>query len=483
MAHKFMKPYSTSGKNRYCRLFPPSAVRTQEELFGLYEVGSNMIDDGSDLSRAPEKLAFTGYTYFGQFVDHDLTRDTSSIDDAFVLEPEEIQNQETPRLDLGHLYGNGPFDSQDAKYYVDNDVRFKIGPRNGRGGGAFDIGTDDSGVPLTVDDRTVENAIVRQVAAVFMQLHNCAVEQFRKDFPGNLPGLFARAQLQTTWQFQRLLWGDYLPRLLDLSAFKTVFTARRPMLEWNVFSIPVEVSAAAMRFGHSMVREKYLLSKGNDRTLRELFADDLRHRSLPPEYEIDWGFFFQGASPGGAALSSRPIDTRISAALHHIPSPTKRLFNAPSVATKPLLPDDALDKLPVRTLLRGAALQLPSGQTVAGLLGESILREDELTTNRDGKLTAAGKKLRDYRMGLDTPLWYYVLKESEVRYNGNRIGPVGSRILAETFYAALLFDPDSILNHPAANVRRLPEWKIGSKTYVFDKLRALFAAAPALGKV
>src|SRR4051812_28497021 len=184
-----MRPYSTSGSNRYCRLFPPSSMRTQADLFGLYQLGSNMLDDGSDLSRAPETLVFTGYTYFGQFIDHDLTRDTSSIDDAFVLQPEQIQNQQTPRLDLNHLYGKGPFDIEDAKYYVDKNVRFKVGPRNGRAGGAFDIGTDDKGVPLPVDDRTLENAIIRQVATVFMHLHNCAVEQFRKDYLGDLPGL------------------------------------------------------------------------------------------------------------------------------------------------------------------------------------------------------------------------------------------------------------------------------------------------------
>jgi hypothetical protein len=478
-----MRPYSTSGANRYCRLFPPSGIKNQADLFGLYQLGSNMLDDGSDLSRAPETLVFTGYTYFGQFLDHDLTRDTSSIDDAFVLQPEQIQNQQTPRLDLAHLYGNGPFDLEDAKYYVDNDVRFKVGPRNGRTGGAFDIGTDDKGVPLAVDDRTLENAIIRQVATVFLHLHNAAVEQFRKDYPGDLSRLFARARLQTTWQFQWLLLEDYLRRILDSAVYETVFKSRRAAVQWDLFSIPVEVSAAAMRFGHSMVREKYLLSRGNDKTLHQLFADDLRKASLPPDHEIDWSFFFQGAGTGGAALSSRPIDARLSPTLHHIPSATKRLFNAPSAATQPLLPEDALDKLPVRTLLRGAALRLASGQTAAALLGESILGADELTTNRDGKLTAAGKKLRDHGMGSDTPLWYYVLKESEVRSNGNRLGPVGSKILAETFYAALLFDAESVFNHPSASVLRPPEWKVGAASYVFENLRALFAAAPALGKV
>ena len=55
-----------------------------------------------------------------------------------------------------------------------------------------------------------------------------------------------------------------------------------------------------------------------------------------------------------------------------------------------------------------------------------------------------------------TPLWYYVLKEAEVRENGNSLGDVGSRVIAETILGLLRYDPMSYLNRgwtPAQGVR------------------------------
>jgi hypothetical protein len=48
-------------------------------------------------------------------------------------------------------------------------------------------------------------------------------------------------------------------------------------------------------------------------------------------------------------------------------------------------------------------------------------------------------------MGWDqeTPLWYYVLKESEVQSNGNRLGEVGGRIVGEVLVGLLDHDPSS----------------------------------------
>jgi hypothetical protein len=485
-----MRPYSTSGANRYCRLLPSSVSgpRLDEYYLSLYKLGIEMKDDGSDLSKAPESLPFAGYTYFGQFVDHDLTRDKSSLDEAFVWAPEENRNHQTPFLDLDHLYGKGPFHPADKRLYEAKDVRLRRSPPNGRAGGRFDVATDDAGVPLVADERTVDNVILRQVAAVFVHLHNCAVEQWRTFFEGDLPGLFEQARLQTTWQYQWLICEDFLMRLLDHAIYKSVFRQHRPLIKWGRFSIPVEFSAAAMRFGHSVVRERYSLSQGIDKNLRDLFAPELHAKALPTEYEIDWGFFFQAAGSVETplpvnALVMRPIDTRISLSLHHIPSPTKRLYNPSSKKANDLLPPEALDSLPVRTLFRGAALGLRDGQTIASALGESVLHESELTLKRDGEETAVGNVLLDEKLAGEAPLWYYILKESEVRHNGNRIGPTGSRIIAETIHGALLSDSNSIFNHSGADVRQPPIWKIGSKEYSFTSLQALFRAAPLFAGV
>ena len=43
----------------------------------------------------------------------------------------------------------------------------------------------------------------------------------------------------------------------------------------------------------------------------------------------------------------------------------------------------------------------------------------------------------------ETPLWYYVLKEAEVRSGGQHLGPVGGRIVAEVLLGLLDADPGS----------------------------------------
>jgi hypothetical protein len=120
-------------------------------------------------------------------------------------------------------------------------------------------------------------------------------------------------------------------------------------------------------------------------------------------------------------------------------------------------------------------LQLPSGQTAARALGDPPLTETELTCDCRGMITDQGKILRRAGLVEDTPLFYYLLKEAEVRANGNRLGPTGSRIIAETLYASLLFDPRSILNHPEASAEP-PTWIFTGSPKQFRSLATLFRA-------
>ena len=54
-----------------------------------------------------------------------------------------------------------------------------------------------------------------------------------------------------------------------------------------------------------------------------------------------------------------------------------------------------------------------------------------------------------------TPLWYYVLREVDVLANGETLGPVGGRLVAEVFIGLLREDPNSILNQQPAFVPSL----------------------------
>jgi len=84
----------------------------------------------------------------------------------------------------------------------------------------------------------------------------------------------------------------------------------------------------------------------------------------------------------------------------------------------------------VRDLLRGENTRLPSGETVARLIGATPLTAQEL----------------DQAWPDGTPLWFYVLKEAEVRGGGDRLGPAGGRIVTEVLIGLLRADPASYLS-------------------------------------
>jgi hypothetical protein len=106
----------------------------------------------------------------------------------------------------------------------------------------------------------------------------------------------------------------------------------------------------------------------------------------------------------------------------------------------PFGPPNDPQTLASRNLLRHLTFSLPSGQEVAKAMGIELLSRKDL---KDVKL-----------MGFDqqTPLWFYILKESEVKTEGRTLGPVGGRIVAEVFIGILQGDPMSYL-------QKEPNWK------------------------
>jgi hypothetical protein len=96
----------------------------------------------------------------------------------------------------------------------------------------------------------------------------------------------------------------------------------------------------------------------------------------------------------------------------------------------------AYRSLAVRDLLRGETTRLPSGEAIAHLIGANPLTAAEL----------------DHSWPQGTPLWFYILKEAEHRGGGNRLGPVGGRIVTEVLIGLLRADPASYLGQE-------PQWQ------------------------
>jgi len=159
--------------------------------------------------------------------------------------------------------------------------------------------------------------------------------------------------------------------------------------------------------------------------------------TLPFNWVIEWNRFVDKGDrlPDHFA---RKIDTQLAPPLFDmINQISKDAENLPDKVK------DILKRLAVRNLLRGYQLALPTGQAVADALGVRPLTTEELRRNNSDAVNAA---LSEGGFLETTPLWFYVLKEAEVRANGNSLGEVGSRIVAETLIGQLRADPGSFLN-------------------------------------
>src|SRR6266436_2330016 len=122
-----------------------------------------------------------GYTYLGQFIDHDLTFDPASSLQR-QNDPDALVDFRTPRFDLDSVYGRGP---DDQPYLYADGRHFLLGEAlTGRALGqaltANDLPrsrakvVDPNGQARAIigDPRNDENIIVSQLQGLMLRLHN-----------------------------------------------------------------------------------------------------------------------------------------------------------------------------------------------------------------------------------------------------------------------------------------------------------------------
>jgi len=419
-------PQSPSYEGRFGRMFRRLPTFRQSDEF-LAPLADGMHDPGGPEGDNPTIPA--GYTYFGQFLDHDLTFDpASSLQRA--NDPDGLVNFRTPRFDLDSIYGRGPAD-EPFLYDQTADGKLLVGKgqdvETGQDTGEDDLPRNRQGRALIGDPRNDENVIVSQLQLAFIKLHNKFVDEVTAQ---GLTGedLFKEAQRLTRWHYQWVVVHDFLHRTVPEDVFDSIWktdATGAPSIELRFYRakqnpfMPVEFSVAAYRFGHSQVRPTYRINE----TVPELpiFAptenpgpleDFHGFRPLPAQWTIDWTFFFDVGGPGSSKQPSRTIDTKLSEGLFKLPGePPER------------------ESLALRNLKRGRALSLPSGRRVA----TAVQAAEPLTRDELGFSQPA-------------PLWYYVLKEAELRKDGQRLGEVGGRIVAEVLFGLLDGDPLSFVN-------------------------------------
>jgi hypothetical protein len=400
------------------QMFPydwPSANGRQRDAEWLAILGKTMLrKEVNNNDQLP-----AGFTYLGQFLDHDLTfQMTSSLSQGHAGSTR--PNLRTPAFDLDSVYGLGMrvsphlYDKYHPGYlYLDHNRPFDL-PRNSQG------------TALISDPRNDEHLIIAQLHLAFLKFHNAVLAQASALNDGGDDAGFEKAQRLVRWHYQWLILKQYLPLVVGQEVVDDVLAHQR--FYTPIMAVPLEFSLAAFRFGHSTVQPVYDISEQFRKV--PLFTTDgerdLRGGyPIRPLQSVEWKRFF-GAR---AQLSSR-ISTQLAAPLLNLP-PT---LGAPQ------------SSLAVTNLLHG--LDLPSGQTVAQAMRQNIpvqvLTDDELWAN--------APYFQDRQAPRPAPLWYYILREAEAQQNGHRLGTVGAYIVAEVMIGLLKDSETSFL-------RQKPDWK------------------------
>ncbi len=411
------------GAHAYGRLFPelPPLV-TEESLLwtigdtgGACDCGPVVDAEGGDDARD----VAAGWPFFGQFVAHDITADRSLP--AHQVDAVTLRNARNPTIDLESVYGDGP---TGAPYLYDRNDPAKLLLGLNAAGQARDLPRNPQGVALIGDPRNDTHLFVSQLHVATILFHNRLVDRLRA---AGVPeaDLFARARQETTWHYQWIVLHDFVPRLVGREIVDDLLTnGPRFYQPDSIVTIPLEFADAAYRYGHSQIRHRYRINDSSGAV--PIFPDLIGFDAVPETHVIDWPLLFDlpGHPP---AQRAKKIDGRLTRALIELP-----------LAITGEVEVEAYHSLAVRDLQRGHGVGLPSGEAVAQRMGETPLTATEV---------GLGDTWQD-----ETPLWFYVLREAAVRHDGEHLGPVGGRIVAEVLFG--LID-----NDPLSYRTREPSWR------------------------
>ena len=404
---------------RYGRMFELPALMTDEDVLrrtgasgGFCDSSSeSRLDSGSDsYTRASagtqDARIEAGWPFFGQFVAHDLSADRSPL--TTYAELETLANLRSARTDLEPLYGPGP---AGAPYLYSRSDPAKLLESDG------DVARNQEGTAVIVDPRNDSHIFMSQLQVALIRAHNRIVDRLRAGGADDHT-VFQDAQRTLAWHYQWVIVNEFLPQLAGRELVNAILACGprfyRP--EGAPF-IPVEFADAAYRYGHSQIRETYVLRPGGEPVR---FFPDLMGFGPVGDRKVDWTLFFDvpGHQP---AQRCKPIDGRLVASLISLPE-----------AISGEVSHTAYASLAARDLQRGRRLALPSGESVAGLIGAEVLSEDELGLSGCGWTG-------------ETPLWMYIQREAACRHAGNRLGEVGGTIIAEVLIGIISSDPGSYL--------------------------------------
>jgi heme peroxidase len=424
---------------RFSRLGPkgkPTDLTLNQKLAKAMTTGSQ-----PDSSAPPIPA---GFTYLGQFVDHDLTLDATALAPDQDVTVDELVDNNSPALDLDTVYGRGPLNPQDRRFYTPDRIKLKTGttlaidlgptgikpdPTNPNPPAStstnvnldgFDLPRVGTGTtkaaqraPLIPDTRNDENLAIAQTHLAFIHFHNRVVDTLAtRGIPGIL--LFEAARGEVVQHYQWMLRHDHLPRIVDPAIVDDVFTHGRKFFEvFPTFTatMPIEFSVAAYRLGHSMVRGAYQWNRvfraGGPlgvATLLQLFTftgtsgnftpttnqadldnpDFGENIRLPTNWIVDWRRLHDFKVPGTNLAAPVPPDGLRNEAKRidtRLVNPLDHLPAGAFAGREQNLPQDDIQRnLAFRNLTRANMVKLASGQQMADFFRVKQLTPAEVLT-------------------------------------------------------------------------------------------------------
>jgi hypothetical protein len=393
----------------YARMFPDlPAFRAEEEFLHSLGRAGGLCDCGDEVDVEPALADVpAGWPIFGQFVAHDITADRSVLRSQ--VDPAQLQNARSPKLNLENLYGDGPT-GHPFLFQRDDPAKFLLAS-NGA-----DVQRNTEGIAIVGDPRNDSHMLISQLHLAMLKAHNAFVDETRQS---GVPDarVFEEASRDLRWHYQWSILNEFLPSLVGQPLMDRVLRdGPRFFRPRSQPFIPLEFADAAYRYGHSQIRHRYKLNASSEPVA--LFPELLGFRPVPTEYVVNWSFFFdvEGAPP---AQRAKKIDGRL----------VRSLIALPVAVTGDCEIED-YHSLAVRDLQRGQGIGLPSGETIARHLGIDVLTAEQVGIASTG-------------WHGETPLWYYILREAYALAGGHRLGPVGGEIVAEVFVGLMDADPMS----------------------------------------
>jgi len=450
----------------------------------LLEITTEMVGPSDGLEERDLSPTPAGFTYFGQFVFHDIV-----FSEIFGLPKptgkiHHLKNAASQGLDLSGLYGRGPV--VDAHLYDVPDgadlaaCRFPIGlpcmkdsalpidskteqgrdlPRIDMSGKFIDVeGRRSPYRPLVADPRNDDNLVLSQLLCTLMRIHNRIVDLLLAGSTPDPAEAYRRARVYLTSVYRTVIMNDYMKRLLSPDIWAYFFAGedfRGPGLSTlpTFNALPLEFTFGASRFAHAMVRQFYVV---NDTSVEEpanlrkmLSFSSLRPGGdipVPVNWIVDWSRFASTDTPS-KAQSARRIGPFLSKEL--------------TIAGLSAELDGTVRPVAFMDCWRCYDLSLPSGQDVAGAVQAAlgggidvpVLRGDDMLPTpacaeryvyNAGRLRAALQRYPDFLS--ETPLSYYIIQEASVLGNdGAHLGPVGSYVVGATVASALFKVADANL--------------------------------------